>query len=73
MLLVAILLLELCESALTSISLSSILAMIAVLSCWMLHRETEIRDGFGTAASGGGFTIIGLARAWRLSYLCRYR
>ncbi|KAH0954120.1 hypothetical protein HN011_011629 [Eciton burchellii] len=72
MLLVAILLLELCESALTSISLSSILAMIAVLSCWMLHRETEIRDGFGTAASGGGFTIIGLARAWRLSYLCRF-
>ncbi|XP_020299812.1 ATP-binding cassette sub-family C member Sur [Pseudomyrmex gracilis] len=71
-LLLTILLLELCESVLTSVSLSSILILIAVLCCWILHRETEVRDGFGTIASGGGFTIIGLSRAWRLFYLCRF-
>lgn len=72
LLLLSILSLELCESILTSISLSSILTVIAVLSCWVLHRETEMRDGFGTAVSGGGFTIIGLSRTWKLLYLCRY-
>ncbi|XP_029661257.1 ATP-binding cassette sub-family C member Sur [Formica exsecta] len=71
MLLLSILLLELCESILTSISLSSILATIAVMFCWILHRETEMRDGFGTAVSGGGFTIIGLSRVWKLLHLCR--
>ncbi|XP_011635575.1 ATP-binding cassette sub-family C member Sur [Pogonomyrmex barbatus] len=70
-LLLLILSLELCESMLTSISLSSILTMIAILSCWILHRETEIRDGFGTAVSAGGFAIIGLSRAWKFLYLCR--
>ncbi|XP_077281722.1 sulfonylurea receptor [Temnothorax americanus] len=64
--------LELYESILTLISLSSILTMIAVLFCWIIHRETEIRDGFGTAVSGGGFTIIGLSRAWKFLYLCRF-
>lgn len=64
-------LLELCESIFTSFSLSSILTVIAVLCCWILHRETEIRDGFGTAVSGGGFMIISLSRAWKLLYLYR--
>ncbi|XP_072749305.1 ATP-binding cassette sub-family C member Sur isoform X2 [Anoplolepis gracilipes] len=72
MLLLSILLLELCESILTSISLSPILTIIAVLFCWILHRETEMRDGFGTAVSGGGFTIIGLSRTWKLLHLCRF-
>ncbi|XP_012522703.2 ATP-binding cassette sub-family C member Sur [Monomorium pharaonis] len=72
MLLLLILLLELYESILTSISLSSTLAVNAVLFCWMLHRETEIRDGLGTAVTGGGFTIIGLARAWKFLYLSRF-
>ncbi|XP_039304714.1 ATP-binding cassette sub-family C member Sur isoform X2 [Solenopsis invicta] len=71
-LLLIILLLELYESIVTSISLSSILTVIAVLFCWILHRETEIREGFGTAVSGGGFTIVGLARAWKFLYLCRF-
>ncbi|EGI61249.1 ATP-binding cassette transporter sub-family C member 9 [Acromyrmex echinatior] len=66
------LLLELYESILTTISLSLILTIIAVLFCWILHRETEIRDGFGTAASGGGFAVIGLTRAWKFLYLCRF-
>ncbi|KAL6445158.1 hypothetical protein ACFW04_002204 [Cataglyphis niger] len=70
-LLLSILLLELCESILTSISLSSILTTIAILFCWILHRETEMRDGFGTAVSGGGFMIIGLSRLWKLLHLCR--
>ncbi|EFN77618.1 ATP-binding cassette transporter sub-family C member 9 [Harpegnathos saltator] len=69
MLLLLTLLLELCESLLTSIVLSSILTIIAVISCWILHRETEIRDGFGTAASGGGFAIICLTRLWKLYHL----
>jgi len=66
------LLLELYESILTTISLSLILTIIAILFCWILHRETEIKDGFGTAASGGGFAVIGLTRAWKFLYLCRY-
>ncbi|XP_012055355.1 PREDICTED: ATP-binding cassette sub-family C member Sur [Atta cephalotes] len=66
------LLLELYESILTTISLSLILTIIAILFCWILHRETEIRDGFGTAASGGGFAVIGLTRAWKFLYLCRF-
>ncbi|KAG5314659.1 ABCC9 protein, partial [Pseudoatta argentina] len=66
------LLLELYESILTTISLSLILTIIAVLFCWILHRETEIRDGFGTAASGGGFAVIGLTRARKFLYLCRF-
>ncbi|XP_018345324.1 PREDICTED: ATP-binding cassette sub-family C member Sur [Trachymyrmex septentrionalis] len=66
------LLLELYESILTTISLSLILTIIAVLFCWILHRETEIRDGFGTAASGGGFAVIGLTQAWKFLYLCRF-
>ncbi|XP_011149879.1 ATP-binding cassette sub-family C member Sur [Harpegnathos saltator] len=72
MLLLLTLLLELCESLLTSIVLSSILTIIAVISCWILHRETEIRDGFGTAASGGGFAIICLTRLWKLYHLHRF-
>ncbi|XP_011881729.1 PREDICTED: ATP-binding cassette sub-family C member Sur [Vollenhovia emeryi] len=71
-LLLLILSLELYESILTLISLSSTLTMIAVLFCWIVHRETETRDGFGTAVSGGGFTIIGLSRAWKFLYLCRF-
>ncbi|XP_014489002.1 PREDICTED: ATP-binding cassette sub-family C member Sur [Dinoponera quadriceps] len=72
MLLLLTLLLELCESLLTSIVLSSVLTIIAVLSCWILHRETEIRDGFGTAISGGGFTIICITRVWKLYHLHRF-
>ncbi|KAL0120319.1 hypothetical protein PUN28_008165 [Cardiocondyla obscurior] len=71
-LLLIILFLELYESILTSISLSSILTTVAVVFCWVLHRETEIREGFGCAVSGGGFTIIGVSRAWKFLYLCRF-
>ncbi|XP_017767068.1 PREDICTED: ATP-binding cassette sub-family C member Sur [Eufriesea mexicana] len=66
-----VLFLELCESLLTSISCSSILTIVATLCCWILHRETEVRSGFGTAISAGIFAAIGLSRAWKFMYFSR--
>ncbi|XP_076544094.1 sulfonylurea receptor [Osmia lignaria lignaria] len=63
---------EVCESFLTLISLSSILTILAILSCWFLHRATEIRDGFGTVFTAAIFATIGLSRAWKFTYLSRY-
>ncbi|CAL7947692.1 unnamed protein product [Xylocopa violacea] len=67
-----VLFLESCESFLTSTSFSSILAILAVLSCWILHRGTEIRDGLGTAVSVGIFALMGLSRAWKFVHFSRY-
>ncbi|KZC13248.1 ATP-binding cassette sub-family C member Sur [Dufourea novaeangliae] len=72
MLLLLILFLELSESILTTVSLSSIFTILAVLSCWIVHRWTEIKRGFWTGFSAGIFAAIGLARAWKFSYLSGY-
>nr|XP_012147596.1 PREDICTED: uncharacterized protein LOC105663421 [Megachile rotundata] len=72
MLLLTVLFLEVCESFLTSISLSSIFTILATFCCWILHRATEIRDGFGTVYSAAIFAAIGLSRAWKFAYLSRY-
>ncbi|XP_012273062.1 ATP-binding cassette sub-family C member Sur [Orussus abietinus] len=68
---IVLLLLELSESLITSIPLPAILSVLAVISCWTLHRVTELRDGLGLAVSGAGFTVIAVSRIWRLSYLHR--
>ncbi|XP_076755199.1 sulfonylurea receptor isoform X2 [Xylocopa sonorina] len=67
-----VLFLESCESFLTSISYSSILAILAVLCCWILHRGTEIRDGLGTAVSVGIFATMALSRTWKFMHFSRY-
>lgn len=67
----AALFLELCESLLTSVSCSSILTIVATICCWILHRETEVRNGLGTAISAGIFAAIGLSRAWKFMYFSR--
>lgn len=66
-----VLFLELCESFLTWISCSSIITIVAILYCWILHRNTEVKDGLGVAYTTGIFAAIGLSRAWKLTYLYR--
>ncbi|XP_078045328.1 sulfonylurea receptor isoform X2 [Augochlora pura] len=68
-----ILFLEICESILTTISLSSIFTILAVFSCWILHRRTEItgKDS-GIIFTAAIFAGIGLARSWKCIYLSRY-
>ncbi|XP_076228088.1 sulfonylurea receptor isoform X2 [Nomia melanderi] len=72
MLILLVLFLEVCESFLTTTSLSSIFTILAVLCCWILHRQTEINGGYGIAFSAGIFAAIGLARAWKCTYLSGY-
>ncbi|XP_076375179.1 uncharacterized protein LOC117218023 isoform X2 [Megalopta genalis] len=69
-----ILLLEVCESFLTTVSLSSIFTVFAVVSCWILHRRTEVdgSDDSGIAFTAAIFAAIGSARAWKCVYLSRY-
>ncbi|XP_043258607.1 ATP-binding cassette sub-family C member Sur [Colletes gigas] len=69
MLLLLVLFTELCESFLTTISFSSILAILAVFSCWILHRRTEINGGYGTVFTAGILAAIGLSRAWKFTIL----
>lgn len=71
MTILVVLFLELCESFLTWISCSSIITIVAILYCWILHRNTEIKDGFGVAYTTGIFAAIGLSRAWKFTYLYR--
>ncbi|XP_076279079.1 sulfonylurea receptor [Lasioglossum baleicum] len=72
-LILLILFVEICESFLTTVSLSSIFTIFAVFSCWFLHRRTEINKGnCGVAFSAAIFAGIGLARAWKCFYLSRY-
>ncbi|XP_043281302.1 ATP-binding cassette sub-family C member Sur isoform X2 [Venturia canescens] len=66
------LVLELSESMMELAPLSQILSLMAIISCWFLHRETEMRDGLGLAGTGGSFATVALARAWRLYHLQRY-
>ncbi|XP_006620268.1 ATP-binding cassette sub-family C member Sur isoform X2 [Apis dorsata] len=72
MTMLVVLFLELCESFLTWISCSSIITIVAILYCWILHRNTEVKDGFGVAYTTGIFATIGLSRAWKFTYLYRY-
>ncbi|XP_016766887.2 ATP-binding cassette sub-family C member Sur isoform X2 [Apis mellifera] len=72
MTILVVLFLELCESFLTWISCSSIITIVAILYCWILHRNTEVKDGFGVAYTTGIFAAIGLSRAWKFTYLYRY-
>ncbi|XP_015595444.1 ATP-binding cassette sub-family C member Sur isoform X2 [Cephus cinctus] len=70
--LLLILLFELLESLLVPAAILPFLSILATISCWVVHRQTEVRDGLGVAISGGGFTIMAVARAWRLIYLHRF-
>ncbi|XP_076160818.1 sulfonylurea receptor isoform X2 [Ptiloglossa arizonensis] len=72
MLLLLVHFLELSESFLTTVSISTILSILAVLSCWILHRSTEINGGLGTVFSAGIFAAIGLSRAWKFTILSGY-
>ena len=65
------LLLELSESLLTIGPLSQVISLMAIISCWILHRETEIRDGLGLATTAGAFTAVAVARVWRFIHLRR--
>ncbi|XP_011307390.1 ATP-binding cassette sub-family C member Sur [Fopius arisanus] len=71
LLLLIFLTLELSEGLITHSWLPQLISLIAIISCWFLHRETEIRDGLGLAVSGGAFTTIAVARLWRLIHLNR--
>ncbi|XP_053987096.1 ATP-binding cassette sub-family C member Sur [Hylaeus volcanicus] len=64
--------LEACESFLTTISFSSIFTILAVVSCWILHRRTEINGGLGTAFTAGILAAISLSRAWKFIALSGY-
>ncbi|XP_012265786.2 ATP-binding cassette sub-family C member Sur [Athalia rosae] len=48
-----------------------ILTLLTVLVCWTLHRATEVRNGLGVVVTAGSFSIIAIARVWRLLYLHR--
>lgn len=71
-LLILVLLIELSEAFIDQAPLSQVISLMAVINCWILHRQTEIRDGLGLAISGGAFTTISVARLWRLLHLIRY-
>ncbi|XP_051156850.1 ATP-binding cassette sub-family C member Sur-like isoform X2 [Leptopilina boulardi] len=60
---------EFCESLLIFAPLSPALSILSVIFCWVVHRQTEMRDGFGLFITGGGFTIIAIARIWKFFYL----
>ncbi|KAK0080738.1 hypothetical protein PV325_013438 [Microctonus aethiopoides] len=71
-LLILVLLIELSEAFIDQAPLSQVISLLAVVNCWILHRQTEIRDGLGLAISGGAFTTISVARLWRLLHLIRF-
>lgn len=71
-LLLLFLLLELSESLMLFAPLLPLLSILTVISCWIVHRGTEVGDGFGVVVTGAGFTVIAVARAWRLLYLNRF-
>ncbi|XP_034942129.1 ATP-binding cassette sub-family C member Sur-like [Chelonus insularis] len=71
-LLLLVLLLEFSEALIDQAPVSQSISLLAVIFCWILHRETEMRDGLGLAVSGGAFITIAVARLWRLFHLIRF-
>ncbi|XP_017788164.1 PREDICTED: ATP-binding cassette sub-family C member Sur [Habropoda laboriosa] len=60
------------ESFLTTTSYSSIATILAVLCCWILHRDTETTGGHGVVFTAGIFGTISLSRMWKFTYFSRY-
>ncbi|CAK9810065.1 ATP-binding cassette sub-family C member 9 [Anthophora plagiata] len=64
--------LEISESFLTTTSYSSIVTFVAILCCWIVHRETETTAGYGVVFTAGIFATISLSETWKFTYFSRY-
>ncbi|XP_074096275.1 sulfonylurea receptor [Cotesia typhae] len=69
LLLIIVVVLEFCEAVIDQVPLCQGIFLVTVVACWILHRQTEIRDGLGLAVTGGIFITIAVARLWRLVHL----